>query len=209
MKKNILLTLAFFTASTIGTFAQDTPKEYNMVITLSNGTQVTLGHNDVKDITFNDGKISISGDVATTIQELQERTKYIEDATMDNRYRHESDNEKTNATLMVHETILNDHAAAINSNADIMKQMAAYTDEKFAKNDNALIAISNYVAQQDEVNQELLAQIEILYKVIESLHPELNESPEMKALKTKATQLGHSKSALQAIKNAIEAKKAK
>ena len=90
-----------------------------------------------------------------------------------------------------------------------MKQMAAYIDAKFAKNDEALTAISNYIAQQDEVNQELLAQIEILYKVIESLHPELNESPEMKALKSGAKKLDRSKAALQAIKKAVEVQRAK
>ena len=68
MKRNILLAIVAVVVSAVSSFAQ---KEYNMVITLNNGTTITLGHNDIKNITFNDGEISISGDVMTTIEELQ------------------------------------------------------------------------------------------------------------------------------------------
>ena len=74
MKKN-LLSIVFMLTSSLCTFAQ---KEYNMVITLNNGTTITLGHNDIKNIKFNDGKISISGDVITTIEALQNKTAEAE-----------------------------------------------------------------------------------------------------------------------------------
>ena len=74
MKKN-LLAIVFMLTSSLCTFAQ---KEYNMVITLNNGTTITLGHNDIKNIKFNDGKISISGDVITTIEALQNKTAEAE-----------------------------------------------------------------------------------------------------------------------------------
>lgn len=70
MKKNILLTIVLLLTVSLSTFAQ---KEYNMVITLNNGTTVTLGHNDIKNITFNNGEVSISGDVVTTIEALQNK----------------------------------------------------------------------------------------------------------------------------------------
>lgn len=70
MKKNILLTIVLLLTVSLSTFAQ---KEYNMVITLSNGTTITLGHNDIKNITFNNGEVSISGDVVTTIEALQNK----------------------------------------------------------------------------------------------------------------------------------------
>lgn len=70
MKKFFSFTLIslFFAATTA--FAQSEQKEYNMVITLQNGTTVTLGHNDIRDITFNDGEISISGNVVETIAKI-------------------------------------------------------------------------------------------------------------------------------------------
>ena len=75
MKKNFLLAIVLMLTVSLSTFAQ---KEYNMVITLSNGTTITLGHNDIKNITFNNGEISISGDVTTTIQNLQTKTEDME-----------------------------------------------------------------------------------------------------------------------------------
>lgn len=67
MKKNVLFTMVVMLMTSVSTFAQ---KEYNMVITLSNGTTVTLGHNDIKEITFNDGKVAISGNMVSTIDSL-------------------------------------------------------------------------------------------------------------------------------------------
>lgn len=61
--------------------ADETVKEYNMVITLQNGTTITLGHNDIKDITFNGEEISISGNVVNTIEEINERAYVALDRT--------------------------------------------------------------------------------------------------------------------------------
>ena len=70
MKRSILLAIVAVLVSAVSAFAE---KEYNMVITLNNGTTITLGHNDIQNITFNDGEISISGDVMNTIEKLQEK----------------------------------------------------------------------------------------------------------------------------------------
>lgn len=67
MKKNFLLAMVVMLMTAVSSFAQ---KEYNMVITLSNGTTVTLGHNDIKEITFNDGDVAISGNMVNTIDSL-------------------------------------------------------------------------------------------------------------------------------------------
>lgn len=82
MKKNFLLAMVVMLMTAVSSFAQ---KEYNMVITLSNGTTVTLGHNDIKEITFNDGEVAISGNMVNTIdslaqvsQNLEQRTKEVE-----------------------------------------------------------------------------------------------------------------------------------
>lgn len=81
MKKNFLLAIAVMLMTAVSSFAQNEQKEYNMVITLNNGTTVTLGHNDIKDITFNDGEISISGDVVSTIDNLASAIDHLRDFT--------------------------------------------------------------------------------------------------------------------------------
>lgn len=75
MKRSILLAIVAVLVSAVSAFAE---KEYNMVITLNNGTTITLGHNDIQNITFNDGEISISGDVMNTIEEMQEKIDELE-----------------------------------------------------------------------------------------------------------------------------------
>lgn len=75
MKKNFLLAMFVMLMTSISSFAQ---KEYNMVITLNNGTTVTLGHNDIKEITFNDGAVSISGNMVNTIDSLANVTNSLD-----------------------------------------------------------------------------------------------------------------------------------
>lgn len=78
MKKNFLLVMVVMLMTAVSSFAQ---KEYNMVITLSNGTTVTLGHNDIKEITFNDGEVAISGNMVNTIDSLAQVSQYLEQRT--------------------------------------------------------------------------------------------------------------------------------
>lgn len=78
MKKNFLLAMVVMLMTAVSSFAQ---KEYNMVITLSNGTTVTLGHNDIKEITFNDGEVAISGNMVNTIDSLAQVSQYLEQRT--------------------------------------------------------------------------------------------------------------------------------
>ena len=80
MKKNFLLAMVVMLMTAVSSFAQ---KEYNMVITLSNGTTVTLGHNDIKEITFNDGEVAISGNMVNTIDSLAQVTR-----DLDNKFRY-------------------------------------------------------------------------------------------------------------------------
>lgn len=56
--------------NSVAAFAQ-TEKEYSMIISLQNGSTVTLGHNDIKNITFTGDKINAEGNVVTTIEELK------------------------------------------------------------------------------------------------------------------------------------------
>ncbi len=71
MKK--LLLLLFMPLATLTAWAQN--NDYNMVIELKNGTTVTLGANEVENLTFNGGALSVSGntidDIYAQIDELR------------------------------------------------------------------------------------------------------------------------------------------
>lgn len=70
MKKNILIAIVLCVFNSVAAFAQ-TEKEYSMIISLQNGSTVTLGHNDIKNITFTGDKINAEGNVVTTIEALK------------------------------------------------------------------------------------------------------------------------------------------
>lgn len=72
MKKSILIAIVLCVFNSVAAFAQ-TEKEYSMIISLQNGSTVTLGHNDIKNITFTGDKINAEGNVVTTIEELKNR----------------------------------------------------------------------------------------------------------------------------------------
>lgn len=72
MKKNILIAIILCVFNSVAAFAQ-TEKEYSMIISLQNGSTVTLGHNDIKNITFTGDKINAGGNVVTTIEEFKNR----------------------------------------------------------------------------------------------------------------------------------------
>lgn len=148
MKKNFLLAMVVMLMTAVSSFAQ---KEYNMVITLSNGTTVTLGHNDIKEITFNDGEVAISGNMVNTIdslakvsQYLEQRTKEVEARSMEMSY------DILNRTEMLN------------------KQVDVNMDETKAALQNANELIKQ---QSDEINV-LNARIDVLKTLIEKYHPE-------------------------------------
>ena len=80
MKKNIFIALVAFVFSSLSVFAQS-EKEYSMVISLQNGTTVTLGHNDVKNITFTGDNVAAEGNVVNSIEELQKAVQIVEGET--------------------------------------------------------------------------------------------------------------------------------
>lgn len=191
MKKNFLLAIAVMLMTAVSSFAQNEQKEYNMVITLNNGTTVTLGHNDIKDITFNDGEISISGDVVSTIDNLKGFTEYLDAKSEKLReemteYAEETDNR------------INNMAAAVDKNfaiyKDALNAIVDATDEKFATvNEQFGIVDDNFknvtaaydgnfeiVKNNFEIVDEKFATI---VAVIEQLHPEIANTPEFKAAK--------------------------
>lgn len=148
MKKNFLLAMVVMLMTAVSSFAQ---KEYNMVITLSNGTTVTLGHNDIKEITFNDGEVAISGNMVNTIDSLAQVSKNLEQRIKEVEVR----------SMDMSHMLLN-RTEELNQQVDF--NMA---DTKAAlQNANELIK-----QQSDEINV-LNARIDALKALIEKYHPE-------------------------------------
>lgn len=148
MKKNFLLAMVVMLMTAVSSFAQ---KEYNMVITLSNGTTVTLGHNDIKEITFNDGDVAISGNMVNTIdslaqvsQNLEQRIKEVEVRSMDMSHMLLNRTEELNQQVDFN---MADTKAALQNANELIKQ------------------------QSDEINA-LNAKIAILETLIKKYHPE-------------------------------------
>lgn len=148
MKKNFLLAMVVMLMTAVSSFAQ---KEYNMVITLSNGTTVTLGHNDIKEITFNDGEVAISGNMVNTIdslaqvsQNLEAHIKEVEARSMEMSY------------------------DILNRTEKLNKQVDVNMDETKAALQNA----NELIKQQSDEIKDLNAKIDALKALIEKYHPE-------------------------------------
>lgn len=187
MKKNFLFTLVIMLMTAISSFAQNEQKEYNMVITLNNGTTVTLGHNDIKDITFNNGEISISGDVISTIDNLQQRTDE-QRQLMDYLYTKIQDNANVNADqdakIQKLGAVFTDGIQEVATTLDAkIANMANAVDENFALYGKAISALSEGQEQQSQVNENLWNSIDMIITYMEKLHPELAGAKEMKAAK--------------------------
>lgn len=88
MKKNILIAIVLCVFNSVAAFAQ-TEKEYSMVISLQNGSTITLGHNDIKNITFTGDNVSAEGNIVTSFADLQnhfnESFTYLRNETMVNK----------------------------------------------------------------------------------------------------------------------------
>lgn len=148
MKKNFLLAMVVMLMTAVSSFAQ---KEYNMVITLSNGTTVTLGHNDIKEITFNDGEVAISGNMVNTIDSLAQVSLNLE-----------AHIKEVEARSMDMSHMLLNRTEELNQQVDFNM-----TDTKAAlQNANELIK-----QQSDEI-KDLNAKIDALKALIEKYHPE-------------------------------------
>ena len=171
MKKNFLLAMVVMLMTAVSSFAQ---KEYNMVITLSNGTTVTLGHNDIKEITFNDGEVAISGNMVNTIDSLAQVTRDLNYGILDNKAHNvDQDNRIENLANATADGFVKMGATIDNQ----INTLATTVDENFA----------NVTAVYDKNFTDMAAIIdenfEIIMNCMIKLHPELAESKKFKAAK--------------------------
>lgn len=183
MKKNFLLTMVVMLMTAVSSFAQ---KEYNMVITLSNGTTVTLGHNDIKEITFNDGEVAISGNMVNTIdslaqvsQYLEQRTKEVEARSMEMSYdllnRTEMLNQQVEEKMAVTNTKienLESYDGALKNNIALAEDKIAETSARVANTEAVLQNANEMIKQQSDEINALYAKIAILETLIKKYHPE-------------------------------------
>ena len=183
MKKNFLLAMVVMLMTAVSSFAQ---KEYNMVITLSNGTTVTLGQNDIKEITFNDGKVAISGNMVNTIdslakvsQYLEQRTKEVEARSMEMSYDILNRTEMLNQQVVVNMDYTkariedsNTNIAALKNNIASAETEIAETNARVANTEAALQNANELIKQQSDEINALNAKIEILETLIKIYHPE-------------------------------------
>lgn len=148
MKKNFLLTMVVMLMTAVSSFAQ---KEYNMVITLSNGTTVTLGHNDIKEITFNDGEVAISGNMVNTIDSLAQVSLNLE-----------AHIKEVEARSMDMSHMLLNRTEELNQQVDF----------NMADTKAALQNANELIKQQSDEIKVLNARIDVLKTLIEKYHPE-------------------------------------
>lgn len=148
MKKNFLLAMVVMLMTAVSSFAQ---KEYNMVITLSNGTTVTLGHNDIKEITFNDGEVAISGNMVNTIDSLAQVSQNLE-----------AHIKEVEARSMEMSHMLLNRTEELNQQVDF----------NMADTKAALQNANELIKQQSDEIKVLNARIDVLKTLIEKYHPE-------------------------------------
>lgn len=183
MKKNFLLAMVVMLMTAVSSFAQ---KEYNMVITLSNGTTVTLGHNDIKEITFNDGEVAISGNMVNTIDSLAQVSQYLEQRTKEVEARSmEMSYDILNRTEMLNQQVdinmantnakietLESYDGALKNNIALAEDKIAETSARVANTEAALQNANEMIKQQSDEINALNAKIAILETLIEKYHPE-------------------------------------
>lgn len=82
MKKNTFFAIVAMLMMTVSALAQS--NSYNMVIEMTNGTKICIGPNDVKNISFNEGALVISGETIEQIaQANSEKMKEVESEIAD------------------------------------------------------------------------------------------------------------------------------
>ena len=159
MKKNILIASILCVFNSVAAFAQ-TEKEYSMIISLQNGSTVTLGHNDIKNITFTGDKINAEGNVVTTIEELK-------NMIMENYVR----NKDQEAKLDMHDDYLRNLE-------DVTKSTQVRSEENLKrteKNQARTVYLESTIKDLQTMVQDMQAMLEKQNAKISELENKLNE----------------------------------
>lgn len=159
MKKNILIAIILCVCNSVAAFAQ-TEKEYSMIISLQNGSTVTLGHNDIKNITFTGDKINAEGNVVTTIEELK-------NMIMENYVR----NKDQEAKLDMHDDYLRNLEDVTKSTQVRSEENLKRTEENQART----VYLESTIKDLQTMVQDMQAMLEKQNAKISELENKLNE----------------------------------
>lgn len=159
MKKNILIAIILCVFNSVAAFAQ-TEKEYSMIISLQNGSTVTLGHNDIKNITFTGDKINAEGNVVTTIEELKNR--------MEENYKINKDQE---ARIDKHEVYLGTLDVRNEETREFVKENQLRIEE----NQVRTAYLESMIKDLETMVQDMKAMLEKQNAKISELENKLNE----------------------------------
>lgn len=159
MKKNILIAIILCVFNSVAAFAQ-TEKEYSMIISLQNGSTVTLGHNDIKNITFTGDKINAEGNVVTTIEELK-------NMIMENYVR----NKDQEAKLDMHDDYLRNLEDVTKSTQVRSEENQKRTEENQART----VYLESTIKDLQTMVQDMQAMLEKQNAKISELENKLNE----------------------------------
>lgn len=159
MKKNILIAIILCVFNSVAAFAQ-TEKEYSMIISLQNGSTVTLGHNDIKNITFTGDKINAEGNVVTTIEELKNR--------MEENYKINKDQE---SRLYKHEHYLTTLDVRNAETREVVKENQYRIEENQKRADY----LESRIKDLETMVQDMKAMLEKQNAKISELENKLNE----------------------------------
>lgn len=159
MKKNILIAIILCVFNSVAAFAQ-TEKEYSMIISLQNGSTVTLGHNDIKNITFTGDKINAEGNVVTTIEELKNR--------IEENYKINKDQE---ARLRYHE----DYLTTLEAKNAETREGVEENQHKIEENQARTAYQESRIKDLETMVQDMKAMLEKQNAKISELENKLNE----------------------------------
>ena len=159
MKKNILIAIILCVFNSVAAFAQ-TEKEYSMIISLQNGSTVTLGHNDIKNITFTGDKINAEGNVVTTIEALKN--------SIEENYKMNDDQQ---ARLYKHEDYLTTLEAKNAETREVVKE----NQHKIEENQARTAYQESRIKDLETMVQDMKAMLEKQNAKISELENKLNE----------------------------------
>lgn len=159
MKKNILIAIILCVFNSVAAFAQ-TEKEYSMIISLQNGSTVTLGHNDIKNITFTGDKINAEGNVVTTIEVLKNR--------MEENYKMNLDQE---SRLDMHEDYLRTQDAKNAETREFVKE----NQQRIEENQVRTAYLESRIKDLQTMIQDMQAMLEKQNAKISELENKLSE----------------------------------
>lgn len=189
MKKNILIAIVLCVFNSVAAFAQ-TEKEYSMVISLQNGSTITLGHNDIKNITFTGDNVSAEGNIVTSFADLQNQVNYLHQETLKNQeqinyvehkydkafeeFGSKADKAYNDAVNKATEMKAEVEAEAANMKAD-MQNMAAKMQENYMKNLDFSYDNRARIEELQKQNLDMQTNAEIMKKKIEVLQAQIDQ----------------------------------